>query len=86
MASTTLLVTLLILSWFFIALLILILVLAVFFIKETYTFKINLERNPTPINTPIAKQALNWANNGVQSLPSPPSPLLLSMSTPTSFS
>ncbi|CCM06842.1 uncharacterized protein FIBRA_09145 [Fibroporia radiculosa] len=56
MASVTILVTLLLISWFPTAFLILILILAVFFLKEMYTFKANngtqvtssVELTPTP--------------------------------------
>ncbi|CCM07142.1 uncharacterized protein FIBRA_09479 [Fibroporia radiculosa] len=86
MASVTILVVLLIISWFLIALLTLLSALAIFFLKDTYTFKVHLEYTPTPLTTPIDEQALNWANNGTQSPPSPPSPSSPSTSTPTFYS
>ncbi|CCM07268.1 uncharacterized protein FIBRA_09616 [Fibroporia radiculosa] len=66
MASTTLLLALLLTSWFLIAILILILTLTIFFLKETYTIRLQVDWIPTPVTTPITKQALNWANNGAQ--------------------
>ncbi|CCM07102.1 uncharacterized protein FIBRA_09430 [Fibroporia radiculosa] len=87
MASITILTALLLISWTFIVLLILILIFAVFFLKDNYTFKVHLERTPTPLSTtPINEQALNWANNGTQLPPSPLPPSLLSTSTPISYS
>ncbi|CCM07212.1 uncharacterized protein FIBRA_09557 [Fibroporia radiculosa] len=87
MASITILVALLLVSWTLIALLILILAFAVYFLKDSYTFKVHLERTLTPLSTtPIDEQALNWANNGTQSPPSPPSPSPSPTNTPTSYS
>ncbi|CCM06935.1 uncharacterized protein FIBRA_09249 [Fibroporia radiculosa] len=48
MASTTLLLALLLISWFLTITLILVLAVAVFFIKETYAIHFHLDRNPTP--------------------------------------
>ncbi|CCM06828.1 uncharacterized protein FIBRA_09131 [Fibroporia radiculosa] len=84
MTSITILAALLLISWTFTILLILILAFAIFFLKDSYTFKVHLERVPTPLTTtPIDKQALNWANNGTQLPPSPPSPSPSLTSTPT---
>ncbi|CCM07122.1 uncharacterized protein FIBRA_09456 [Fibroporia radiculosa] len=66
MASTTILVALLLCSWFLTALLILVLSLTLFFFKETYTVRFHIEHTPTPITAPITKQALNWVNNRTQ--------------------
>ncbi|CCM06891.1 uncharacterized protein FIBRA_09201 [Fibroporia radiculosa] len=67
MASITILTTLLLVSWTFTDLLILILAFAIFFLQDSYTFKVHLERTPTPLSTtPIDEQALNWANNRTQ--------------------
>ncbi|CCM07121.1 uncharacterized protein FIBRA_09455 [Fibroporia radiculosa] len=67
MASITILAALLLVSWTLIVLLILIIAFTVFFLKDSYTFKVHLEHTPTPLTTtPINKQALNWANNGTQ--------------------
>ncbi|CCM06926.1 uncharacterized protein FIBRA_09238 [Fibroporia radiculosa] len=67
MASVTILAALLLVSWTLITLLILIIAFAVYYLKDSYTFKVHLERTPTPLSTtPIDEQALNWANNGAQ--------------------
>ncbi|CCM07153.1 uncharacterized protein FIBRA_09491 [Fibroporia radiculosa] len=67
MVSVTILAALLLVSWAFTALLILLLAFTLFVLKDTYTFKVHLERTPTPLaTTPIDEQALNWANNRAQ--------------------
>ncbi|CCM06302.1 uncharacterized protein FIBRA_08553 [Fibroporia radiculosa] len=63
MASTTILTTLLILTWFLIAFLILVLTLAFFHFKETYKVEVILTCQPT---TPIADLTPEWPSNGVQ--------------------
>ncbi|CCM07071.1 uncharacterized protein FIBRA_09395 [Fibroporia radiculosa] len=51
MASTTVLITLLIISWFLITLLVLLFIFTVFLLKETYTIRFHLDHNPTPVST-----------------------------------
>ncbi|CCM06783.1 uncharacterized protein FIBRA_09082 [Fibroporia radiculosa] len=72
MASNSLLLALLLLTWFFLAVLILFIAIALFVLKDSYTIKVNLECIPTPLaTTPIDEQALNWSNNVVNQVSFP---------------
>ncbi|CCM07211.1 uncharacterized protein FIBRA_09556 [Fibroporia radiculosa] len=87
MASNTILLVLLLLTWFFLAVLFLFAAIALFVLKDSYSVKVNLERIPTPIaTTSVDEQALNWSNNGARSHSPPPSPSPSLTSIPNSSS